>query len=77
MKYVLLLDYLYNGNDVLGERDESGVYVLDFHDMCDVDNTYTADELMSGGTFIAFSDNKAALLKAKYWMRKQSKSSST
>ena len=61
MKYVLILDYLYDGNHVCGVRDASGVYDID-------GDALTLDEIFANGSFVAFSESKGAVVKAMHRM---------
>ena len=63
MKYVLVLDYLFDGNDVTGERDASGVYEID-------GDLLTMDELFENGSFVAFSESRGAIIKAAHRMKR-------
>ena len=67
MKYVMILDYLYDGNHVCGVRDASGVYDIEGSSLTGGD-TLTLDEIFENGSFVAFSESKGVIVKAMHRM---------
>ena len=72
MKYVLILDYLYDGNDVFGVQDESGVYWFGKPVPESKQGDWLSlDDIFENGSFVAFSSSKARLSKVSHALRKQ------